>query len=246
MIRNNQEINYNNNNNINELALGDIFLGDSMEIEKLFDNNPRNNNNNFNYNFENDNNEFINPILRDGFNINNNNNDNSSKNMRDRQLADSIYKLTDAQVLEKREREMRALEREQEEKEKKNEEEKRKREEEENRIKKINNNYEMESEIAKMILPEEPSENDPDVCHIIFRPPDGEKTIERRFLKTDKISILYDYVKSIGREIFMEPDASDFDILCSGFPPKNLETKKNNTLEEEGMFPNSILQIREK
>ena len=54
---------------------------------------------------------------------------------------------------------------------------------------------------------------------------------ERRFLKTDNISILYDYVKSIGREIFMEPDATDFNILYVGFPPKNLEHFKNNTLE---------------
>ena len=118
--------------------------------------------------------------------------------------------------------------------------------EEENRLKNIQNNYEDESKLAKMLLPEEPDDNDPDVCHIAFRIPDGEKNIERKFLKTDKIAALYNFVKSIGREIFMEPDASDFDILCSGFPPKNLENYKNNTLEQEGLFPNSIVQIREK
>ena len=108
------------------------------------------------------------------------------------------------------------------EKEKKEEEEKKKQLEEEKKIK----NYEKESEIAKMILAPEPDENNPDVCHIKFRLPDGEKIKERRFLKTDKISVLYDYIKSIGREIFMEPDSTDFDILCYGFPPKNLEDKK--------------------
>ena len=99
---------------------------------------------------------------------------------------------------------------------------------------------------CELFLPDEPDENNPNVCRIAFRIPDGEKNIERRFLKTDKIAALFNFVKSIGRDIFMEPDATDFDILCIGFPPKNLEDKKNNTLEEEGLFPNSILQIREK
>ena len=44
----------------------------------------------------------------------------------------------------------------------------------------------------------------------------------------------------------MEPDATDFDLLSIGFPPTNLEDKKNSTLEKDGLFPNSILQIREK
>ena len=104
----------------------------------------------------------------------------------------------------------------QEEKEKKEAEEKKKILEEEKKIKK----YEQEAEIAKMILAPEPDANNPDVCHIKFRLPDGEKMKERRFLKTDNISILYDYVKSIGREIFMEPDATDFNILYVGIPPK--------------------------
>ena len=97
-----------------------------------------------------------------------------------------------------------------------------------------------------MILSQEPEENNPDICHIMFRLPDGEKNIERKFLKTDKVSSLYNFVKSIGREIFMEPDASDFDLIVPGFPSKNLENYKNSTLENEGLYPNSMLQIREK
>ena len=140
---------------------------------------------------------------------------------------------------------MKELERQQKEKEKKEEEEKRKILEEENRLKNINKKYEDEANLAKMILSEEPEENDPDACHIVFRVPDGEKNIERKFFKSDKIAVLYNYIKSIGREIFMEPDSTDFELLCIGFPPKNLEDKKNNTLEEEGLFPNAIIQIRE-
>ena len=167
--------------------------------------------------------------------------DDNSKN-----LLDSIYNLSDGQILAKREEEMKELERQQEEKEKKEKEEKRKEIEEEERKKKIEKKYEYEANIAKMILSEEPEENNPDICHIIFRFPDGEKSIERKFLKSDKIAVLYNFVKSIGREIFSEPDSNDFDIICLDFPPKNLEDKKSHTLQNEGLFPNSILQIKEK
>ena len=212
--------------------MGDFFLGNSNDLLKLFAEDKNNSNNNIN-------NDFINQ------NQNNISNNSSAKKNED-VLADSIYQLTDAQVLEKREREMRMLEKQQEEKEKKEEEEKRKKMEEEKRIQKIKKDYEDEAEFAKMILSQEPDESNPDICKIVFRSPDGEKQIERRFLKTDKIASLYNYVKSIGREIFTEPDSKDFDILCLGFPPNNLGDKKNNTLEQEGLFPNSILQIREK
>ena len=235
-----------------KINAGDYYLGDSMEIENIINNNNynKNNINNININdydindYENyKNNNFQVPYINNNINQNNIiNNQNNEHNI----LADSIYQLTDAQIFAKREREMKELERQQAEKEKKEEEEKRKILAEEKRLDDINKNYEDEANIAKMILPDEPEENDPDTCHIVFRVPDGEKNIERKFLKSDKIAMLFNYVKSIGREIFMEPDSTDFDILCYGFPPKNLEDKKNNTLEEEGLYPNSILQIREK
>ena len=229
----NQNIQKNNNYiGYEDQNMGDFFLGNSNDLLKLFADDKNNSNNNIN-------NDFINQ------NQNNISINNSAKKNED-VLADSIYQLTDAQVLEKREREMRMLEKQQEEKEKKEEEEKRKKMEEEKRIQKIKKDYEDEAEFAKMILSQEPDESNPDICKIVFRSPDGEKQIERRFLKTDKIASLYNYVKSIGREIFTEPDSKDFDILCLGFPPNNLGDKKNNTLEQEGLFPNSILQIREK
>ena len=213
-----------NNININERYqsdnMGDFFLGDSIEMLNLFK--DKNNNNNMN-------NKFLNPILNNmPLNQNENNN-----------LADSIYQLSDAQVLQKRENDMKLLEEEQEKKEKKEIEEN-------NRIQKLNKQYDKEAEFAKLILPKEPDESDPDICNIAFILPDGENRKERRFLKTETVSALYNYIKSIGREIFTEPDTFDFDILSSDFPPKNLEDKKSQTLEEEGMFPNSILKIREK
>ena len=264
------EINKKNNNNGNNINYNDFYLGDSRDIPNLFLNN--NNNNNYNYNYNNNpnmNNNYIdqninlnpnpNPNIvnnnnSNNFNYNNNkynnniNNNNNNENINNDPniLADSIYQLSDGKILAQREQKIKELERQQEEKERKEKEEKMKELEEEKRIKKLNQQYDKEAESAKKKLSQEPEEDNPNVCHILFKSPNGEKIIERRFLKTDKIRNLYDYVKSVGREIFTEPDSHDFDILSSDFPPKNLEGKKNNTLEEEGLFPNSILQIREK
>ena len=245
--KNNIIINNKYDENMNKIDnFGDFFLGNSIEIPNLFGVYNNNNFNNNNYKQdkiienspnnkiikESKNNEKEKNVLDNKININEN----------DMKLRDSIYNLSDGQILAKREQEMRKLEKMQEEKERKEKEEQKKKEEEELQIKK----YEKEAEIAKLILAPEPDDNNPDTCHIKFRLPDGEKVMERKFLKTDSISVLYDYVKSIGREIFMEPDATDFDIISIGFPPKNLQNLKNSTLEKEGLYPNSILQIEEK
>ena len=237
---NNNKINNNNNLNINQ----------GIQFDYNRNNNNRHNNENKNYNnnhYQNNNLNLKDEKDKDDEQKFNNNINFINDNSLDKKdnLLDSIANLTDAQIFEKRDIEMKELERQAEEKEKKENEEKRKELEEKNKILKKNEYYELESNIAKMILKEEPDENNPDTCHIKFRFPDGEKCIERRFLKSDKIAALYNYVKSVGREIFSEPDSFDFEILF-GYPPQNLEDKKSNTLEEEGLFPNSILQIREK
>ena len=51
-------------------------------------------------------------------------------------------------------------------------------------------------------------------------------------------------VKSLGREIYTEEQYNNFSIIQT-FPFKNFEDKLNNTLEEEGLYPNSVLQIKE-
>ena len=257
--------NNNNNQNKNNIIInnkydeymnkidnfGDFFLGNSIEIPNLFGVYNNNNFNNIN-NYKQDKiieNSPNNKIIKESKNnekeknvLDNKINNMNNINENDMKLRDSIYNLSDGQILAKREQEMRKLEKMQEEKERKEKEEQKKKEEEELQIKK----YEKEAEIAKLILAPEPDDNNPDTCHIKFRLPDGEKVMERKFLKTDSISVLYDYVKSIGREIFMEPDATDFNIISIGFPPKNLQNLKNSTLEKEGLYPNSILQIEEK
>ena len=76
-----------------------------------------------------------------------------------------------------------------------------------------------------------------------FRYPDGEKMKNRRFLKTHKIQNLYDYVTSLGNEIYSEEGNNGFS-LYQPFPPKKY-TNMENTLEKEGLFPNAVIQIRE-
>ena len=49
----------------------------------------------------------------------------------------------------------------------------------------------------------------------------------------------------MGTEIYSENDYKDFDLVY-GFPPKIIENTKERTLEEEGLCPRCIIQIREK
>ena len=257
----------------NNIDINDYYLGDSMEIPNIINNNNNNRQNNninnngmMNYNnnfypyqnyYNNNlgfypNYNYFNPIpnnfnsdINNRYNNNDNsnnrndnsnniNNSNNNNNNVDGNLANSLYGLSDGDVIRKQDKQFEQLEKEHEEK---LEEEKKKEE--------LKKEYEKEANIAKMNLPEEPDESDPEACHIKFRLPDGEKVIERRFLKSNKIQILFDFVKSKGNEIFSEPDSNNFTIIYMGFPRNNLEDKKNNTLEKEGLFPNAMLQIEE-
>ena len=223
-INNNQNLNHNNKeNNISDL--------NQPQQRKEYIPDYRN------YEFEDN---FINP----GFDLNqilsqsqipsypNNNNLNDDNLLSDSQLRK--FQDNEMKKLEKMEEEKEKKEREEKEKVRKEEEEKRKREE------KLNE----DKEIFSMLIPPEPEDDNPDKCIIIFRFPDGEKNIQRKFLKTDKISVLYDYIRSLGKEIYSEEEYNNFSIIQT-FPFKNFEKSLNNTLEEEGLFPNSVLQIKE-
>ena len=220
------------------------------EIPKINNNNLIHDNNliNNNNNLINNNNNLINN--------NNNINNNASKNIlddpRNYMFDDDIIKneipnphpdpcnpylyMSDGEILKKQEEEMKSLERIEEEKIRK------KKREEEEKIKKEQEEKNQKEFFTKQ-LPEEPSDDDPNKCTIMFRFPDGEKTVQRKFLKTDKISILYIYVKSLGREIYSDQNENSFSLV-QPFPFKNFNDLQENTLENEGMFPNAVLQIR--
>ena len=169
--------------------------------------------------------------------INNNAKKISKKNYND------FDNLTDAEVLNKQKSEMEALEKEAQRKEEELKyqkliEEQKKIEEE---LKKKNEEKILEE--AKKKVVEEPSEDDPNATTISFRYPDGEKRKDRRFLKSHKIKNLYEYVNSLGKEIYTEEENNGFS-LYQPFPPKKYGDM-DNTLEKEGLFPNAIIQIRE-
>ena len=151
--------------------------------------------------------------------------------------------LTDGEILEQQKSDMEILEKEAQ----KKEEEKRRqkiieqqKQKEEERKKK-----ELEKKIkeAKSKVVSEPDINEPNVTTICFRYPDGEKRVDRRFLKSHTVQNLYDFVTSLGKEIYSEENNSHFS-LYQPFPPKKYE-QMDNTLENEGLFPNAIIQIRE-
>jgi len=90
-------------------------------------------------------------------------------------------------------------------------------------------------------LTPEPKENDINSSKICFRYPDGDRRVERRFYKTEKVKILYDFVDSLGKDVFNESE--NYDLIQT--IPFKVYSNKEKTLEEEGLHPNSVIQIRE-
>ena len=158
-------------------------------------------------------------------------------------LDKSFGLLTDGEILTHQKYEMEELERKvqlDEEKQKQEEIEQKNNKKKEELIEK--EIQEKAKEASKKVL-EEPNSEDPDSTTICFRYPDGEKSINRRFLKSHRIQNLYDYVESLGEEIYTEKENNKFS-LYQPFPPKKYDNMEN-TLEMENLFPNAVIQIRE-
>ena len=144
--------------------------------------------------------------------------------------------LTDGELLQKQKKDMEELE-----KNVQNMEEQIK--SENDKKKEIFQKIEKNAEKFKKKFEIEPNKDNKNCCTICFRYPDGEKRIDRRFLKTDKIKDLYEYVESLGKDIYSEDGEGVFS-LYQPFPPKKYENMEN-TLENEGLFPNAVIQIKE-
>lgn len=151
-------------------------------------------------------------------------------------LNNDINILTDGEILQKQKDDMEKLEKDAQDME---EEIKLKKNKKREHFEKI----EKKAEILKKKFEKEPDKDNPDICIICFRYPDGDKRKERRFLKNNKIKDLYDYIESLGNEIYTE-DGSGVFSLYQPFPPKKYENMEN-TLEKEGLFPNALIQIKE-
>ena len=159
------------------------------------------------------------------------------------QTEDNFDDVAPGEILQQQKSDMEALEKEIEKKEEEARKEKileqQRIKEEEIKIKEIEN----KANEAKNKIPEQPDVGDPEATTICFRFPDGEKRKDRRFLKSNTIQNLYDYVTSLGKEIYTEEENNSFS-LYQPFPPKKYDNMEN-TLEKEGLFPNAVVQIRE-
>jgi len=151
--------------------------------------------------------------------------------------------MSDGEVLQKQRNEMEELEKQVQIKEEEIKREKIRQQKEKLAEEKKLKEIEKKAKEAKAKILEEPPEGNPDVTTICFRYPDGEKNKNRRFLKSHKIQNLYDYVTSLGNEIYSEEGNNGFS-LYQPFPPKKY-TNMENSLEQEGLFPNAVIQIRE-
>eukprot|EP00347_Sterkiella_histriomuscorum_P016338 403353573 len=101
----------------------------------------------------------------------------------------------------------------------------------------------IEAQQKKDQLPEEPAQDDPEACHLVLRLPGSGERVNRRFLKSQKIQVLYDFVESLGEQLQFESHHGQFTIFQS--MPRKEYTNLEKTLGEEGLFPRAMLQIKE-
>ena len=108
-----------------------------------------------------------------------------------------------------------------------------------------NNNQTLSSTNLNDDLSEKQDFDDINFCIIKFKYPNGEKFIEKKFSKTEKVISLFNFVESLGRDIYSNQNFNTFELIHD-FPPKYLSQVKNNNLLEEGLFPTSLVSIIEK
>jgi len=121
------------------------------------------------------------------------------------------------------------------------EEQKKKQKEEEERIIKENalkkKAEEEEMKNRRESLPVEPDIENPNACELAFRLPSG-KRVSRRFLKTNTIQTLYNYISVLN-----EKDLKDETYEISQAVPKKSYINIKATLEEEGLTSKVALQV---
>ena len=72
-------------------------------------------------------------------------------------------------------------------------------------------------------LPEEPPAGGPDVTEIVLRAQGSGKRFTRRFLKSETIGTVYNYVRTLaGEDLGFDDPNSQFQI-CQPFPRKTFE-----------------------
>ena len=94
---------------------------------------------------------------------------------------------------------------------------------------------ELEEKKANLIarIGHEPEEG-PNIAQVSFKLPSG-KRVDRRFQKSEKVQVLYDYLEFIN--------INNIELI-TGVPSKVLQNR-NSSLETEGVYPKSVVHVRE-
>ena len=237
-----QDLIMDSNDNNNELVLPSFIFCYNQTNNKNSYLNPILNKNHIIFSLEGDSinaDTFYEALKETSKYIENRNNINSFNTNLDK----SFGLLTDGEILNHQKNEMEILERKVQLDEEKEIQEKIKEENMKKKEELVEKEIQEKAKIASEKILEEPNSDDPDSTVICFRYPDGERTKNRRFLKSHKIQNLYDYITSLGEEIYTEKDINKFS-LYQPFPPKKYDNMEN-TLEMENLFPNAVVQIRE-
>lgn len=90
-------------------------------------------------------------------------------------------------------------------------------------------------------MPDEPAAGGADVSEIVLRAQGSGKRFTRCFLKTEKIGILYTYVRTLAEEDLGFDDPNAQFQICQPFPRKTFDENADQTLEELGIFPRAAL-----
>lgn len=91
-------------------------------------------------------------------------------------------------------------------------------------------------------------ESDKDSTQVVFRAPNGTSRITRRFMKTDLVDNLYEYIQicdfeGLGFENTLNPDF----VIMQNMPTKYFnDDTRQLTLEKTGLHPRAMLFIKEK
>lgn len=91
------------------------------------------------------------------------------------------------------------------------------------------------------LLPDEPNATSPEVCTISFRLPTTGERLTRRFLKTDKVQLLYDYLDSLDDDKlqFETPGCLEY-VIMQNIPKKEFK-ERERMLGEVGLYPRAML-----
>ena len=98
-----------------------------------------------------------------------------------------------------------------------------------------------EKTVIGNFIPEKNYE-DTNICKIKFTNPNNNKYKIKQFIKKDKVSSLFDFVKNLCMDIHSKQNFGDFDLI-HGCPQRQLSQVKNNTLMEECLCPFSEVFI---